>query len=124
MPEADLLQRPSAPDALGHVHSVSGSQVSIGLRSTGPDTLHGAGITVGKFVKIQISRGLLVGVITNVSTQAAPHLREQGYHGTAQVDLMGEIKDRAGGPARFYRGVADYPSLGDAVVPLSAAEMR
>ena len=125
MPGAEMLQtRPAAPDALGHIHSVSGSQVSIGLRSTSPNSFHGAGITVGKFVKIQMDRGVLVGVITNVSTHASAHLREQGYHGTAQVDLMGEIRERAGAPARFHRGVADYPTIGDPAVALSASEMR
>jgi DNA helicase HerA-like ATPase len=126
MPGAEsLLQsNPTAPEALGHVHSVSGSQVSIGLSSTSPNNLHGAGVTVGKFVKIQSGRSLLVGVLSNVSAQTSPQLREQGFVGLAQVDLMGEIRQRAGEAARFHRGVADYPTIGDPAVALTAAEMR
>ena len=59
----------SATGPLGHVQSVSGSRVSIGLVRTGTNGLHGAGLTVGKFVKIKIARAVLVGVITDVSAE-------------------------------------------------------
>jgi hypothetical protein len=71
--------KPLPPSAgpLGHVHSVSGSQVSIGLagRRPGglpPAGLQGAGMTVGKFVKIQSGKALIVGVIAEISMQARP----------------------------------------------------
>ncbi len=40
----------TAGEVLGHVHSVTGSQASIGLLSA--RGLHRAGATVGKFIKI------------------------------------------------------------------------
>src|SRR5262245_49801081 len=128
MSGAGTLRDPRHPsamsgEALGHVHSVNGSRASVGLLKAGPGSLHGAGITVGKFVKIQIAKALLVGVITDVTSQTSQYAKEQGCLGTAQVDLMGEID--AGGPARkFRRGVTDYPTIGDPVAPLTSVEMR
>jgi len=109
----------SAAGPLGHVHSVSGSRVSIGLVRTGTDGLHGAGLTVGKFVKIKIARAVLVGVITDVSAQPSALTKELGHHGLAHVDLMRQIDG-----ARFSRGVTDYPTIGDPVAPLASDEMR
>jgi DNA helicase HerA-like ATPase len=111
-------------EALGHVHSVNGAKVSVGLVKAGPGSLHGAGITVGKFVKIQITKALLVGVITDVTSQTSQYAKEQGCVGTAHVDLMGEIDGHGPGPGRFRRGVTDYPTIGDPVAALTSAEMR
>jgi DNA helicase HerA-like ATPase len=110
--------------SLGHVHSVSGSQASIGLHTASLNDLHRAGITVGKFVKINAGHALLVGVITDVSAQTSSLMKEQGCQGIAQVDLMGEIKTGGGRAAQFHRGVADYPTVGDAVAPLTGAELQ
>jgi uncharacterized protein len=109
---------------LGHVHSVSGSQASIGLVSKRPGGLYGAGITVGKFVKIESGKALIVGVIAEVSIQASASVKEQDFHGMAHVDLMGEITGRDSGPILFRRGVTTYPTIGDPVEPLTFDEMR
>jgi uncharacterized protein len=115
---------PAGP--LGQVHSVSGSQVRIGLVSKRPGGLSGAGITVGKFVKIQSGKALVVGVIAEVSAHAPSPVREQDLQGMADVDLMGEIGEIKGdaGPTRFRRGVTTYPTIGDPVEPLTYDEMR
>ena len=114
---ADALRGQGAPAAagpLGHVQSVSGSQVSIGLVGR----QHGAGMTVGKFVKIESGQALIVGVIADVAVQPVA-AKEQDLQGMARVDLMGEIDGRDGGPIRFRRGVTTYPTIGDPVAPLS-----
>jgi hypothetical protein len=119
---ADALRGEGAPAAagpLGHVQSVSGSQVSIGLVGR----QHGAGLTVGKFVKIGSGKALIVGVIADVSVQPAAG-KEQDLRGVARVDLMGEIDGRDGRLIRFRRGVTTYPTIGDPVEPLSGEEMR
>jgi DNA helicase HerA-like ATPase len=126
---ADVLRDQGKPvqasaGPLGHVHSVSGSQASIGLVSKRPGGLYGAGITVGKFVKIQSGKALIVGVIAEVSMQAPLSVKEQDFHGMAHLDLMGEITGRDGGPIRFRRGVTTYPTIGDPVEPLTYDEMR
>jgi DNA helicase HerA-like ATPase len=126
---ADVLRdqgKPAQASAgpLGHVHSVSGSQASIGLVSKRPGGLYGGGITVGKFVRIQSGKALIVGVIAEVSMQAPSSVEEQDFHGMAHLDLMGEITGRDGGPIRFRRGVTTYPTIGDPVEPLTYNEMR
>ena len=57
MLRADTFRDQSNPsqasaEPLGHVHSVTGSQASIGLLTASLGSLARAGITVGKFVKI------------------------------------------------------------------------
>jgi hypothetical protein len=106
---------PGAAGPLGHVLSVSGSQVSIGLVSKPSGGLYGAGITVGKFVKIKSGKALIVGAIAEVSVQASSPAREQEVQGMARVDLMGEIflgeiDGSGGGPVCFRRGVTTRPS--------------
>ncbi len=111
----------TAGEVLGHVHSVTGSQASIGL--LGPRGLHRAGATVGKFIKIHTGKALLIGVITDVSLLASPSIGDQGYCGVAHVDLTGEISDH-GGKMRFRRGVTEYPSIGDPASALTRNELR
>jgi DNA helicase HerA-like ATPase len=117
----------TSDEPLGHVHSVSGSQVSIGLVSKRAGGLYGAGITVGKFVKIKSGNALIVGVIAEVSVQAPGLVKEQDFQGMARVDLMGEISEPKGpdaGSVRFRRGVTTYPTIGDPAAPLTYDEMR
>jgi len=111
----------TAGEVLGHVHSVTGAQASIGLLSA--NGLHRAGATVGKFIKIHTGKALLIGVITDVSLLVSPSIGEQRYCGVAHVDLTGEIGDR-GGKIGFRRGVTDYPSIGDAASALTSNELR
>ena len=128
MSATDLLRdqgRPATASAepLGQVSSISGSQVSVGLLANNPGSLHAAAMTVGKFVKMMSGNALLVGVVTDVSGPASPNARDQRFHATAMVDLMGEI-DRSAAPPRFRRGIANYPTIGDSVAPLTNDEMR
>jgi DNA helicase HerA-like ATPase len=115
-------QAPAGP--LGRVHSISGSQAMAGILAEALDGPHRADITVGKFVKIQTSKALLVGVITDVSIQTSPALKEQSCAAIARIDLMGEFNQRELGAAQFRRGVSDYPTIGDSVQPLSNLELR
>ena len=62
----------TAGEVLGHVHSVTGAQASIGLLSA--RGLHHAGATVGKFIKIHTGKALLIGVITDVSLLVSPNI--------------------------------------------------
>src|SRR6266853_763574 len=112
---------PAAAQPLGHVHAVSGSQISVGLLNA--VGLHRAGATVGKFVKIHTGKALLIGVITELSVSVPSGIREQGYCGSARVDLTGEIGERSGA-VRVQRGVADYPTIGDSVSALHGNELR
>jgi DNA helicase HerA-like ATPase len=105
---------------LGHVHSVSGSQATVGLLEAAMSGSSRADITVGRFLKIQTAKSQLVGVITEVSVQTS---LAANYCAIARVDLMGEIVISAGA-AVFRRGVAGYPTIRDAALPLTNRELR
>ncbi len=104
--------------------AVHGSQASVGLRSSGlsePDDIRP---TVGKLLGIQTKKTILIGVITDVSVQAMPIAREQGFHITADLDLLGEIQDSDTAKARFQRGVTVYPAIGDDATEITSRELR
>ncbi len=111
-------------EPLGRVLSVNGSQASIGLLAPLRDMPEEGRATVGQFLVVRSGRSLLVGVITDVSIQTLGIAREQGYHTTARLDLMGEIKDADGGAAKFQRGVTDYPVIGDPAAMITNRELR
>ena len=116
-------QSNAAAEPLGRVLSVNGSQAGVGLLAASRN-LDDARATVGKFVGIRCGQSRLLGVITEVSIQTLAIARDQGYHATAQVDLMGEIKASAMKAARFQRGVTDYPAIGDPAALLTRSELQ
>src|SRR5690349_18781035 len=89
----------------GRVLSVSGSQASVGLPLESIDPIREASITVGKFLRVQRARSLLIGMITEVTQDVSSAAREQGFRAAARIDMMGEIKQRDDGKAFFQRGV-------------------
>ena len=108
--------------SIGQVVSVRGSKASVGL--VAPLPRDGVRATVGKFLGISAGPTLLVGVITNVLvSEGAGATTERAWHSTADVDLVGEIKQSAASP-QFQRGVTDYPAIGDPVLPIGARELR
>lgn len=111
-------------DLLGHVHGISGSQATVGVLRAALHGHHRSLITVGKFIKIRTNNTLLVGVIVDVIIESAPNAKEQNYCAVAHVDLTGEIDQRRTGGTCFRRGVKDYPTIGDTVVPLNKAELH
>jgi uncharacterized protein len=115
---------PQTAAVLGYVHGITGSQATVDLLTSALNGPHRALITVGKFLKIQTGNALLVGVITDVLIERAPHTNEQEYCAVAHVDLMGAIDQTATGEIRFRRGVNDYPTIGDTVAPLTNGELR
>jgi DNA helicase HerA-like ATPase len=107
-------------ETLGHVQSVSGSQATVGLLDSAMSGPNRADITVGRFLKIQTAKSLLVGVITEVSMQIT---LATNYCAMARVDLMGEIVT-TGAASGFRRGVASYPTIRDTALPLTNRELR
>ncbi len=114
--------------AIGRVLSVSGSEARIGLFA---DALQSAGdaddavLTVGKFIGVARNRLLLVGIVSQVSTEVPLLVREEGYHAVASIDLMGEIMSgEVAADAHFLRGITSYPAIGDAAVALGTPDLR
>jgi DNA helicase HerA-like ATPase len=106
-------------ETLGHVQSVSGSQATVGLLDSAMSGPNRAGITVGRFLKIQTAKSQLVGIINEVSM----HNSLPNYCAMARVDLMGEIVAK-GATSAFRRGVAGYPTIRDTALPLTNSELR
>lgn len=124
-PSSDRADAPFAvANPLGRVVSVCGSQVNVGLLTPASQDLNHARATVGKFLGIRTGDSLLIGVITNVSVEATALAKEHGCHSTAALDLVGEIKQSGTGAAKFQRGVAEYPAIGDLVMAVGARELR
>jgi DNA helicase HerA-like ATPase len=101
-------------EPVGHVRSLHGSEVRIGLfldnhTTTANDDNTIA--TVGKFLGVRRGQSLLVGIISEVSMEIPPSARQDGYRAIASVDLMGEIT--YDGNMHFHRGVTHYPEIGD-----------
>src|SRR5581483_9330354 len=69
----------SAERTCGHVLSVSGSQASVGLPPASIDPANIASVTVGKFLRVQRSKSLLIGMITEVTQDVSAAAREQGF---------------------------------------------
>src|SRR5436190_24274623 len=89
-------------ETLGRVLGVSGAQITVGLTGTAPGSASRA--TVGKFLGVVSGSAVIVGLITEVLERPQ---REQDPRrlGTAQMDLVGEIKANAAGAAFFQRGI-------------------
>ena len=108
----------------GHILSVSGSQASVGLPAASIDPARDASITVGKFLRIQRSKSLLIGMITDVTQDLTPAARDQGFRAAARLDMMGELRQRDDGAHYFQRGVTDYPAIGDPAALITRDELR
>jgi DNA helicase HerA-like ATPase len=111
-------------DLVGRVISVRGSQASVGLPATAPQSPEEARATVGKFLGVRAGKSLLVGLIADVSLRTEPLLRNQEQVAVAQVDLIGEIRDNDSATAAFQRGVTSYPAIGDAASIIGSRELR
>ena len=110
-------------EPVGRVRSVRGSEVQIGLSGSIRSKMTTA--TVGNFLGVRRGQSLIIGMISEVSTDVPLKAREDGFSTVANVDLMGEIRDDDNpGQFHFYRGVTDYPQIGDAVILMGPRELR
>ena len=108
----------------GHILSVSGSQASVGLPAESIDPARDASITVGKFLRIQRAKSLLIGMVTEVTQEITQTAHDQGFRAAARLDMMGEIKQRDDGKHYFTRGVTDYPAIGDPAALITRDELK
>ena len=108
----------------GHILSVSGSQASVGLPAASIDPSRDASITVGKFLRIQRAKSLLIGMITEVTQDIIAASHDKGVRAAARLDMMGELKQREDGAHYFQRGVTDYPAIGDPAALITRDELR
>jgi uncharacterized protein len=115
---------PEEDRTCGHILSVSGSQASVGLPAASIHPSRDASITVGKFLRIQRAKSLLIGMVTEVTQDITAASHEEGFRAAARLDMMGEIKQRDDGAHYFQRGVTDYPAIGDPAALITRDELR
>ncbi|MGH6789973.1 MAG: ATP-binding protein [Pseudolabrys sp.] len=109
---------------IGRIVAINGSEATIGLtsaRTANGDTDH---VTVGKFIGLLSGISIIIGLVTAIEEEAQLVAGNQTYRQVARLDLVGEIRAGENGAARFQRGVADYPTIGDGAVLMSEAELR
>jgi len=122
VPPAQTAQRDRAAEPLGDLITVSGSKATIGILPSGLSKAEEARTTVSKFVLIHSGKSRLIGVVTEISLNLPPFAKERSYGAIAEVDLMGEIRTDAAGVQTFWRGVSEYPAIGDVVTLLTSEE--
>ena len=114
---------PRREQHVGSVLSVRGAEASFGILRRNDAAAESDGTTVGKFLAIASKNSLLIGFVTEVSVEVPEIVREQGYAGSARLELMGEIRKEEHG-TKFRRGVTEYPLIGDPVVTVSADALQ
>jgi DNA helicase HerA-like ATPase len=124
-----VSNEPRDKKEIGRVLSVSGSEARIGVFAAALRAAANAddsSLTVGKFICIRRNRMLLVGIISQVSTEVAHVVREDGYNAIASADLMGEIISVDDDPryTHFSRGVTSYPAIGDCVFVMGMLDLQ
>ncbi len=125
----DELHEEAAPRAatakqLGKIIAVSGSTATMGVVAAGFNTAEDTRTTVSKFVMIHSGKSRLIGVITEISLNLPLFAKEQGFRAIAEMDLMGEIRTDETGATDFWRGVSEYPAIGDVAAQLTSDEFR
>jgi DNA helicase HerA-like ATPase len=117
----DQEQQYPSSGIIGHVLSVRGAFVRVGLPAPMPAGAVPA--TVGSFLGITTSGGVVVGVISQVDAEAMEAPGGRSYQAVAQMELMGELRPGLGGRMTFSRGVRGYPGIGEAVTKLTADDL-
>lgn len=117
----DQEQQYPSSGVIGHVLSVRGAFVRVGLPAPMPAGAVPA--TVGSFLGITTSGGVVVGVISQVDAEAMAAPGGRCYQAVAQMELMGELRPGLGGRLTFSRGVRGYPGIGEAVAKLTADDL-
>jgi uncharacterized protein len=109
---------------LGRVVSVRGSQAHVGMFAKPTDQPNHARASVGRFVAIDTGTSRLIAVVTYASLDPAPSIGGSEHRASADVDLVGEIRDGGTPGANFHRGVTEYPDIGDPVSAVGPDELR
>jgi uncharacterized protein len=113
--------QPARAEPIGRVTAVTGSKATIELSTAAASS---GGATVGKFMAVATSTGLIVGLTTEISEQMLNSAdRGQAFRKIAEIDLIGEIRSQASA-AQFTRGVSQYPNIDDTAVMLTEAQLR
>src|SRR5438067_7775478 len=111
--------KPCAAEAFGHIVSVTGPRAVALLSKSAhymgdPDRQR---VQIGAFLKIETPACAVLGLVTGASTPLPMMDESQSAIDLIELNLVGEISRSAdGNQPVFRRGVANPPSIGDALV--------
>ncbi|UPG89969.1 DUF87 domain-containing protein [Luteibacter aegosomaticola] len=122
------LEAQSTGTVIGTVQDVSGSSISVTLRTdrSGLSFVRGQGYKIGQigsFVKIPIGYVDLFGIVSQVGASAVPESLAQSMPNGLRwmtIQLIGEGY-RSG---KFQRGISQYPTIEDEVHLVSEADLQ
>jgi hypothetical protein len=114
----------SRGDTLGFVIAVRGSRASISLAADPMTPTQNGRVTVGKFLGIATGNTLLVGSVADVSLKFEAIQPGRDCAAVAALEIIGEIRDFGTPIARFFRGVTEYPAIGDQARLLASDSLR
>ncbi|MDR3493622.1 MAG: DUF87 domain-containing protein [Ancalomicrobiaceae bacterium] len=120
-----MLERngPLSVGVVGNVISVRGSEAYVGLAAN----TYGREVTrptVGKFLAVDTGANSIIGLVAEVTRRGLEDCKATGCEALARIELMGEILRSPGRAAQFRRGVGEYPTIGDPVRLMSAADLQ
>ena len=109
---------------IGFIVSVGGSQAV--ARLVNPPRQAGAShhrLTIGRLAAVRTQSSLVIGVIARLTVSPTGSDDKDGPSLAAEIDLLGEIRNHGTPKAFFQRGVTDYPTIGDRIIEVGAAEL-
>ncbi len=111
-----------APNAIGRIVSVNGSQaiVMLGQATPGSTASDADRTDMGTLLRIETPNSVVLGLVSAQSVPAPSPGSENSEIRIVELDMVGElIKDETGVATTFQRGVSRHPSLGDLVFPMT-----
>lgn len=111
--------RPAAAGVIGQMVAVSGAQATVRFSDAALTADDDSDFSVGTYLGIRTPRSLVIGVLCDISFDAAQPMQASG-----RMDMLGEIVADASGKERFCRGVSYYPKVGSQIVRAGERELR
>ncbi|MEE9140794.1 MAG: DUF87 domain-containing protein [Alphaproteobacteria bacterium] len=121
-----LAQGDQMSQSVGHVISVSGSDVSGILESSDPGTAPSNVIQIGALVRLPTAVSNVFGIINGMRVENASTDRSSAQRKIVDVQLLGEIlnNDPDGPEPVFERGVSIHPGLDCEIYGATRAELE
>jgi hypothetical protein len=117
------------PTLIGTVQDVSGTSVSVSLKSenaTGLSFVRGESYRIGQvgsFVRIPLGYTSLFGIVSQVGAGAAP-TNERDAHPWGSQWLKVQLVGERGREGKFERGISQHPTINDAVHIVTEGDLR
>lgn len=110
---------------IGRIVSVSGSEAIVSLQTGNPGAEEEMRADMGALLRIKTPSGIVIGMVSGLSVPIPEKDPDVTEIRIAEVELIGEFQRNPDGTLKdFRRGVATFPALGDAVFPITQADLK